>query len=87
MFRLVSERSQMNQKTLHEFNHFDDYPNSAFIKVESFAMLMSVSRTTIWRAVKNGEIPAPKKISGRSIGFNVGEIRTYLESKGVCCGH
>lgn len=60
---------------------FDQLPNSAFIRLPTMLGLYSLSAASIWRGVKNGTIPAPKKLSQRTTGWNVGEVRASLEKK------
>jgi predicted DNA-binding transcriptional regulator AlpA len=58
--------------------HFDDLPDSAFVRVPVVAALFACSNITIWRRSKAGTLPAPRKLSERTTAWNVGEIRQIL---------
>lgn len=57
---------------------FDQLPASAHVQVHTVAKLMGVSRATVWRMVKRGQLPTPKKLSDRATRWNVGELREAL---------
>lgn len=63
------------------FVDFDKYPNSAFVDYEVFMLLTGLSRTSVWRGVKYGNLPKPIKFSDRKLSFNVGEIRDFLSKE------
>ena len=58
--------------------NFDSLPDSAHVRIQVVMALYGSSRATIWRGVKAGRIPKPKKLSLRISGFNVGELRSAL---------
>lgn len=60
---------------------FDQLPNSAYIRLPVVQRLYGISTASVWRGVKNGTIPAPKKLSIRCTGWNVGLIRKALSAK------
>jgi predicted DNA-binding transcriptional regulator AlpA len=41
-------------------------------------ILYGVSAATVWRNVKNGNIPKPRKLTARTTCWNVGELRKSL---------
>ena len=57
--------------------NFDALPDSARIRITSGAALLDISMPTLYRLVKSGKLPKPRKIGGTS-GFNVGELRAVL---------
>lgn len=61
--------------------NFDDLPDSAHVRQPILQGLLSCSHATVWRMVKRGQIPAPKKISCRITAWNVGELREALAQK------
>ena len=65
------------------FVDFDKYPNSAFVDYEVFMLLTNLSRTSMWRGIKNGNLPQPVKFGDRKLSFNVGEIRDFLKKEEV----
>lgn len=70
--------SELNQSSLETLSNFDHLPDSAYIRLPILKRLYSVSSATIWRGVKNGTIPKPKKLTERTTAWNVGELRQAL---------
>lgn len=66
---------------LNALEHFDSLPNSAHVRLPVVAALYACSPATVWRRRKNGTMPAPKKLSARVTGWNVGELRADLARK------
>lgn len=60
--------------------NFDDLPNSAYVRQPVVEVLYACSPATVWRGVKSGHIPAPKKLSPRTTAWNVGDLRQSLNS-------
>ena len=59
--------------------HFDSLPDSANVRqpvVE--ALYGGCSSATLWRRVKDGCLPAPKKLPDRITVWNVGALRRAL---------
>ena len=67
-------------KQLDTLKFFDELPDSAFVRLPVVKGLLGCSSSTIWRSVKSGRIPVPKKLSPRTTGWNVGELRQSLAS-------
>jgi len=65
--------------------HFDKLPDSATVGSDVVAGLYNgVTQVTLWRWVKAGLIPAPRKIgASRLNGWRVGELRAALAVKGA----
>lgn len=61
--------------------NFDDMPNAAFIRLPAVALAYGFSKATVWRNVKKGTMPSPKKLSERVTAWNVGEIKADLAAK------
>lgn len=59
---------------------FDALADSGFVRLPSLLLLFACSRATIWRWVKAGKLPAPKKLSHRVTAWNVGELRLVLSA-------
>jgi len=57
--------------------HFDKLPDSAYVGQPVVEGLHACSPATVWRRVKQGAIPAPKKFGRRTV-WNVGELRQAL---------
>lgn len=59
---------------------FESLPNSGFVRLPLLLLLLACSRATIWRWVKAGKLPKPKKLSARVTAWNVGELRVALSA-------
>jgi predicted DNA-binding transcriptional regulator AlpA len=58
--------------------NFDSQPDSAFVRQPVVEGLFAVSSATVWRMVKRGTLPAPRKMSERVTAWNVGDLRKAL---------
>ncbi len=58
--------------------NFDSLPDSANVRLPVVSALKACSPATIWRMVKRGDLPAPRKLSQRITAWNVGELRKAL---------
>lgn len=58
--------------------NFDSLPDSASVRQPVVEALFACSSTTVWRRVKAGLIPEPKKFGPRHTAWNVGELRAAL---------
>ena len=63
--------------------HFDKLPDAAFVDVKTVAAVAGVSVPTIWRGVRDGRIPAPRKLSQRCTRWNCGELRRAFGLSGA----
>ncbi len=61
---------------------FDSYPDAACVRQPVVEALYACSAATVWRGVKAGRIPQPRKLSPRVTCWNVGELRAALASPG-----
>lgn len=55
--------------------HFDSLPDSAHVRLPVVTGLFACSPATVWRHVKAGILPKPRKLSPRLTAWNVGELR------------
>ncbi len=60
---------------------FDSQPNSANVRLPVVMALYGISSASVWRNVKNGNIPKPRKLTTRTTVWNVGELRAAMEIK------
>jgi predicted DNA-binding transcriptional regulator AlpA len=58
--------------------NFDLLPDDAHVRQPAVEALFAFSGATVWRRVKDGGIPAPRKLSPRVTVWNVGELRRAL---------
>lgn len=76
--------SEVNKKLPIDsaLSNFDSLPDSAYVRQPVVEALFSCSSATVWRRVKDGRIPKPKKFSERVTTWNVGALRKTLASGG-----
>lgn len=67
-----------SKETLAALENFDRLPDSARVRQPVVEALFACSAATVWRRVKDGSIPSPKKLSPRCTSWNVGELRVAL---------
>jgi predicted DNA-binding transcriptional regulator AlpA len=72
------ERSHAKEPKPIQCPDFDTMSNSGFVRLPTLLSLFACSRSTIWRWVKAGKIPAPKKLGPRVTAWNVAEIRQVI---------
>lgn len=58
--------------------NFDSLPDSANVRQPVVQGLVGCSAATVWRMVKRGTLPAPRKLSERISAWNVGQLRKAL---------
>ncbi len=58
--------------------NFESLPDSANVRQPVVEGLFACSSATVWRNVKKGIIPAPRKLSERVTAWNVGDLRKAL---------
>ena len=58
--------------------NFDSSPDSAHVRLPVVQALYGCSSATVWRMVKRGTLPAPRKLSERISAWNVGDLRKAL---------
>lgn len=58
--------------------NFDQLPDSAHVRQPVVQALVGCSAATVWRMVKRGTLPAPRKLSQRVTAWNVGALRKAL---------
>lgn len=61
--------------------NFDSLPNAAYVRQPVVEALFGCSSATVWRMVKSCRLPAPRKLSNRVTGWNVGQLRQALQAK------
>lgn len=66
------------QSVPESLKQFDSLPDSAHVQLRTVAGVVGVSESTVWRMVKRGSLPTPKKVSERATRWNVGELRRAM---------
>lgn len=55
--------------------HYDQLPDSAHVRLPVVAALHGIGPATVWRWVRSGRLPAPKKIGPNVTAWRVGDLR------------
>lgn len=53
-------------------------PETGFIRQKQLAAIIPFSRTTLWRKVRNGEFPAPIRLSAGITAWKVELVRAWI---------
>ncbi len=61
--------------------NFDTLPKAANVRLPVVCALFACSPATVWRRVKSGALPAPRKLSEGVTAWNVGELRKALNGE------
>lgn len=61
--------------------NFELLPDSAFVRLAVVAGLFACSPATVWRRVKKGALPTPRRLSAGVTAWRVGELRTALRGE------
>ena len=67
---------------LEALEGFDNLPNASNVRLPVVMRLYGVSPATVWRNVRSGHIPKPRKLTSRTTVWNVGDLRRSLLGKG-----
>lgn len=67
----------MNDSDARALRDFDHLPESAYVRLPVVAALFSVSRPTVWRWVRAGHLPEPRRIAGVAL-WRVAALRARL---------
>lgn len=60
---------------------FDELPLSANVNQQIVQALFGISPATVWRRVKSGALPQPRRYGLRTTRWNVGELKAALNTK------
>lgn len=58
--------------------NFDHLPDSANVRLPIVMGLYGISAATVWRQVKAGIIPSPRKLTPRTTAWSVKDLRGVL---------
>jgi len=62
-------------------SNFVDLPDEAFVRMRTVcALLGDCTAVTVYRLMGVGEFPKQKQLAPNMVGWNVGELRQYLNS-------
>lgn len=68
----------MQQAIPEALENFDQLPDSANVRLPVVMRLYGISSASVWRGVKAGNIPKPRKLTPRCTCWNVGELKKAL---------
>lgn len=68
-------------KSLEALEQFDNLPGSANVRLPVVMRLYGISSASVWRGVKSGIIPKPRKLTPRTTVWLVADIRKALAAK------
>lgn len=71
----------MNQRLQQEvLRNFDNLPKTSYIRLPTIIVLYGPSNSTILRDIKKGNTPPPIKLTTRTTGWKVEDIRQNLKA-------
>lgn len=76
----MAQRLTLSDASQSAFHNFDLLPDSANVRQPVVQALFCCSPATVWRMVKRGTLPAPRKLSDRITAWNVGDLRKALSA-------
>jgi len=65
---------------LDPFTDFDALPDAAGVSARTVARLLDCNEATVWRRLKNGDLPAPIRL-GTLTRWNVGGLRAFMKGE------
>ena len=71
-------KQQIQKDILQNFSYL---PDESLVRLPILMALYGLSKASIYRFIKDGIIPAPIKLTGRTSVWIVGDIRNNLRSK------
>ena len=74
----VKNQYSFARKIPEALKNFDDLPDSANVRQPVVQALFACSAATVWRMIKRGTLPAPRKITPHISAWNVAELRKAL---------
>lgn len=75
----AGESDKTNDKPIPPgLKDFDRLPDSANVRLPVVCALLGISAPTVYRWVREGRIPAPRKIGPRVSGWRVSDLRALL---------
>ncbi|KGQ50089.1 transcriptional regulator [Gallibacterium anatis] len=54
--------------------------NKQLLNIDEVRAITGFSTTTIYKYVKSGEFPSPKKCGGRAVRWRLADIQAYIET-------
>lgn len=74
----MSHQSVVTHSIPNALINFDALPDCAHVRLPVVQALYACSVSSVWRGVKSGRIPQPRKLSPRTTCWLVGDLRFAL---------
>lgn len=58
-------------------------PETGFLRLTQLLTFIPVSKSTLWRRIKDGSFPAPIKLSERVTVWRVEDVRRWIQKFGI----
>ena len=75
-----AKRKSRLKADLSHAAHFAALPDDGLVEQRVVEALFCVSPATVWRMTRAGSLPAPLKLTGRTVRWRVGALRNALSS-------
>lgn len=74
---LAQKRADAKKAAVNDvLERFSSLPDEAHVRLPVVMALYACSAASVWRYVKTGKLPAPRKFGSRVTAWNVGELRS-----------
>ena len=74
---LAQKRAEAKKAAVNDvLERFGSLPDEAHVRLPVVMALYACSAASVWRYVKTGKLPAPRKFGSRVTAWNVGELRS-----------
>jgi prophage regulatory protein len=83
MSAVVSIKKLSPKTVNNESLHYGELPKNGFIRTRHLLPILDVSRTTLWRWIRDGIFPEPITLGQKITAFKVEDVRVFLKSQGA----
>ena len=73
----AQKRAEAKKAAVNDvLERFGSLPDEAHVRLPVVMALYACSAASVWRYVKTGKLPAPRKFGSRVSAWNVGQLRS-----------
>lgn len=77
VLELTQKRAELKKAAVDDvLRRFGSLPDEAHVRLPVVMALYACSAASVWRYVRNGTLPAPRKFGSRVTAWNVGDLRS-----------
>ena len=76
-----AQSAQSRPRQRRQLPPFQSLPDEAFIRQPQVLDVGGFGASTLWRQVSAGTFPKPVRLTQRAVGWRVGDVRAWLESR------